>query len=1449
MKIKTQFINSMVIFGIILLIIAISVIVTNQQVERLNTQEEIAKNIERDASELGYLSNDYLIYHESPQRARWESKFSRLSDDLSNLNPNSPEQQVLVNDIRENQQRLKAVFTDVVSTFENTSQGTDPALFQISWSRMAVQNQGMAFDAARLSQMLHDQADQVKQTNIILIFTLLGLFGAYFLTNYLIVYRRALKSILDLQAGTRIIGSGNLDYFIETDQQDEIGELSRAFNQMTADLKGVTASKAELEKEITERKRAEEAMRESEQRWATTLASIGDAVIATDVEGRITFMNAVSEALTGWKLADALTKPVTEVFNIINEYTRREADNPVTRVLREGTVVGLANHTILVRKNGTEVPIDDSGAPIKDRDGKTTGVVLVFRDITERKQAEEALKESEERLRFALETSHIGAWDLDLVDHTAHRSPGHDHIFGYEQLLPQWTYEMFLDHVLPEDRATVDAKFREATATCSDWSFECRIRRVDGEVRWIWAAGRHQEDDTGRARRMAGIVQDITGRKRTEEALARSSRRVSEIMESITDGFMAIDNSWRFTYANQRAAGNLGLNPEDLIGHNIWEKFPAIKGTDHEIYYHKAMQQHEPQYFEICGVLTDKWYEIRVYPSAEGISVFWQDITERKHAEDGLRQSNQRLDILSYTAGKLLTSDKPQQVVEELCQKMLSTLDCHAFFNYLVDEDKQCLHLNACAGIPEETAREIEWLDYGVAVCGCAARDGSRIVCKNIPDTPDPRTGLVRSFGIKACACHPLFSHGNVIGTLSFGTRSRLSFTDDELTLMKTVSEHVAIAMERERAHSELERQVKERTAELEESNKALRSEIEDRKRAEDAVKAERQRLNDILDMLPAYLVLLSPDYHVPFANRFFKERFGESREFRCFEYLFSRSEPCEICETYSVLKTMAPHHWEWTGPDGRNYDIFDFTFTDTDGSILIMEVGIDITERKRAEEKIQEQAALLDKAHDAIAVRDLEHRLIYWNKGAQRLYGWTAEESTGKNVDELLYNKESSNLIEAKRNVIEKGEWMGELRQRTKDSKDIIVESHWTLVHDNNGKPKSILFINTDITEKKRLESQLLRAQRMESIGTLAGGIAHDLNNMLTPIMLSLQMLKEKFKDESSQKLLTILENNSQRGAGLIKQVLSFARGVEGERKSLEITHIISEIEKIAKNTFPRNIEIQTDMKKDLYTISGDATQLHQVIMNLCVNARDAMPDGGILSITASNIFIDENYVQMHAEAKIGSYVAIAVSDTGIGIPSKVLDRIFEPFFTTKEFGKGTGLGLPTALAIVKSHGGFINVYSEVGAGTTFGVYLPGIKTEMQNVEEQRLELPVGHGELVLVAEDEDSVREVTISTLEKYGYSVLAASDGAQAVADYAQNKDKIKVVLMDMMMPVMDGHASIRAICKINPKVKIIAVSGLAEKDRLKDVVENTDAFLPKPYTAERLLRTIHEVISAK
>jgi PAS domain S-box-containing protein len=498
--------------------------------------------------------------------------------------------------------------------------------------------------------------------------------------------------------------------------------------------------------------------------------------------------------------------------------------------------------------------------------------------------------------------------------------------------------------------------------------------------------------------------------------------------------------------------------------------------------------------------------------------------------------------------------------------------------------------------------------------------------------------------------------------------------------------------------------------------------------------------------------------------------------------------------------------------------------------------------ERKRAEQKISEQAALLDVATDAILVRDLENQILFWNKGAERLYGWKALEAVGKNALDLLDREQQAKLKQVQKILVQKGEWQGELHQLTKADKEVIVESRWTLVRDEESQPKSILVVNTDITQKKQLEAQFLRAQRMESIGTLASGIAHDLNNVLTPILMTAQLLEAEPQEERYQRLIPVLVANAKRGANLVKQVLSFAKGLEGKFTILQVKHLISEIKQIIKETFPKSLEIRTDIPQSLWTVSGDATQLHQVLMNLCVNARDAMPDGGSLNICAENQFIDRSYAQMHLDAQVGSYIVVTVTDTGMGIPPEILDRIFEPFFTTKELGKGTGLGLSTVMGIIKSHNGFINVSSVIGKGTEFKVYLPAIEsTETQVLEDT--ELPIGNGELVLVVDDEVAIREITKTSLEAYNYKVMTACDGIEAVALYAEHRDEISVVLTDMMMPSMDGLTTIRTLRKINPQVKIIAISGLASSDKLAAVIgTGVKTFLSKPFTTQELLKTI-------
>jgi two-component system cell cycle sensor histidine kinase/response regulator CckA len=509
-----------------------------------------------------------------------------------------------------------------------------------------------------------------------------------------------------------------------------------------------------------------------------------------------------------------------------------------------------------------------------------------------------------------------------------------------------------------------------------------------------------------------------------------------------------------------------------------------------------------------------------------------------------------------------------------------------------------------------------------------------------------------------------------------------------------------------------------------------------------------------------------------------------------------------------------------------------------------------EITTHKKEEEQLREQAALLDHAQDAIIVRDLEGRVLYWNKSAERISGWSANEALGKDICELLYKDNLSHYAAAMGALTEKGEWVGELRQRTKDGGEIIAECHWTLVPGDTGKPVSVFAINTDITEKKKLEAQFLRAQRMESVGTLASGIAHNLGNLLSPILLSVQLLKRKFTDEESQHMLAILQINAERAGEMIRQVLEFARGIQGERIELQPTHVMKEVASILESTLPKSIDVGVSISGDLLPVVGDANQLHQVLMNLCINARDAMPEGGSLTIGGENTYIDENYARMQLEAKPGQYVVISVADTGVGIPADVLGRIFEPFFTTKELGKGTGLGLPSIRAIVKGHDGFINVYSEVGKGTEFRIYIPAATTpEAKSVEGGQPAVPVGHGELILVVDDELPILEVARKTLEENGYKVLIASDGAEGLAQYAEHRKEVDAVLIDMVMPYLDGAATIRALRKLNPDVKIIASSGLAANDKLfEDADVGVRTFLSKPYSAEKLLRALSEILAA-
>lgn len=503
-----------------------------------------------------------------------------------------------------------------------------------------------------------------------------------------------------------------------------------------------------------------------------------------------------------------------------------------------------------------------------------------------------------------------------------------------------------------------------------------------------------------------------------------------------------------------------------------------------------------------------------------------------------------------------------------------------------------------------------------------------------------------------------------------------------------------------------------------------------------------------------------------------------------------------------------------------------------------------DLTQDLRQQEVLNEQAALLDEVPGAIMVTDEHGRVAVWSAGAASLYGWSSDEAVGRPLHEVV-GADPDTLEHARVQVVQGERVTGELELRHRSGSAVVVEVRWRTLSPGS----RVLSIHVDITERKRLEQQFLRAQRLESIGTLAGGIAHDLNNMLTPVLISAELLQAEPLDPDRAELISTIHESAQRGAALVAQVLAFAGGAEGHQIVLPVARIVNEAAKLARDTFPPNIGIEVELSEPLGEVIGDPTQLQQVLVNLCVNARDAMPMGGALRLAARQVVLDETYAALQPDALRGTYICIDVEDDGEGMRPEHVSRIFDPFFTTKQPGSGTGLGLSTSAAIVRSHGGFIQVYSELKRGTTFHVYLP-LTTQVGAPDaavERSPDPPRGAGERLLVVDDEKTVRDVTARTLEAFGYRVITAEDGAHALSIFAREMDRIDLVLTDMMMPVMDGPALIHALRRLRSDLPIVAASGMNANGRVARALgEGVQHFLPKPYSAEALLRAVRRAL---
>lgn len=608
-------------------------------------------------------------------------------------------------------------------------------------------------------------------------------------------------------------------------------------------------------------------------------------------------------------------------------------------------------------------------------------------------------------------------------------------------------------------------------------------------------------------------------------------------------------------------------------------------------------------------------------------------------------------------------------------------------------------------------------------------------------------------------------------------------------------------------------------------------------------------RLTQTLDSMTDAIVFIDRDWELTYLNRRALEAIGASAQEllgKNFWEQFAGTMTAEEEEIFRGVMDGGAREQFRSHSSYENRWVEVTTYPTADGIAMYSR---DIEEAEQARQLLDKterrtitQAALLDAARDAMVVRNLDGSIAYWNQAASDLYGWSSTEAVGSLARDLLYD-EPIQYDKAVIEVLTAGYWFGTLNQRTRDGRKIIVEGRWTLVHTPDGEPDSIFIVNSDITLQVQQEQQHLRTQRMESLGLLAGGIAHDLNNVLTPILMSAQLLAEAHSSEADRKLAIGIERAAMRGADLIRQVLSFARGDDGARDRIDVRALLADLNSFCRQTLPKNIVVTVGAAKNLADVCGDSTQLMQVLINLVVNARDAMPNGGSLRIAAFN---------NPATVANSEMVAIEIEDNGTGMDAATLETIFDPFFTTKLLGSGTGLGLATSLSITQRHDGTLTATSAQGSGTLLRLELPALPADGEEApkpaDAATPVVPRGDGEYVLVVDDESAIRQVSCHTLESAGYRTLVASNGKEALSVYEAHSAAIGLVLTDLMMPVMDGVEMSRALRATGYTGPILATSGGARSTAPIDEIEGT-RFLGKPYTTHDLLRAVHELIAGE
>lgn len=1229
-----------------------------------------------------------------------------------------------------------------------------------------------------------------------------------------------------------------------------------------------------IERDVTQRHEAEERLRESEERHRLMIEGSERVLFYThDREHRFKYLSPSTREVLGYEPEELEGKLCAEILL---------QDDPQNAVIDELTETAMRDGkpcepyvAAAVHKTGRHIQLEVLATPIF-RAGQVVGLQGFARDVTDRKKMERALRASEALFRSLIQNS----WDVyhlvGLDGTIIYESPAVTRVLGY---LPEEVVgRNALEFLHPDDLAAAMDPGSSLPTPGGTRSMQMRVRNKAGEWRWIESFEVNLLDDPD-VRAIAVNYRDITERKQAEEALRESEARFRSMANSMSQLAWIARPDGHITWYNQRWYDYTGTTLDQMEGWGWRDAHDPAALAEVMERWRGSLATAEPFEMEFPLRGADGQFRIfltRAVPikDSRGALVQWfgtnTDVHELKRAESEMLRSNRALKMLSASNEALIRADQESVLLSAVCD-IAAGIGGYglAWVGFANEDEAKTIEIRAQSGVGGEGIRDIQ-LSWdaghpgGQGPAGEVVRSGKLAQVSNLGEANlrGPWVDFARTLGFQSVVFLPLNGERRTFGLLALSRTEKSEAAPEELQLLQQLADDLAFGIVTLRAEKERQR--------LQEAVIAISRGVSTSVGAEFFEDLTRHMV-EALKADGGFIAKLDPSNPGRAKSL---ATFVDGAPGGAFDYALEgtpcqealRGELCVIDRSARqlfpddpLLEELGVEAYAGTplvNTDGKCLGVMAVFFRKPSGANPIVRSTLQIfasraaaeLERQKVYAQLREHASLLDKATDAIFVRDLESRILFWSQSAERVYGWSSSEALGRSSHELMQPDREA-FDAATRRLLDRGEWVGELQKVTKSGQLLSVDCRWTRVMDERGEPASILCIESDITAKKRMESQFLRAQRMESIGTLAGGIAHDLNNVLAPILMSIELLQMTATDRESEELLATLHRSAQHGADLVKQVLAFARGVEGKRINVSVAHLWRDVRRIVEDTFPKDVVFQWEAPKEVWNVMGDPTQLSQVFTNLCVNARDAMPKGGVLAVRLENVRLDDTYCAMNPDATPGDYLLVAVSDTGEGIPAGIQSKIFEPFFTTKAAGKGTGLGLSTSLAIVRSHGGFIHLQSSVGKGSTFKVHLPATASfaAPAGVSDRKAELPHGHGELILVVDDEDAIRMIAQSTLQRFGYSVLLAGNGAEAVSIYAMEQARIALVLTDMVMPIMDGQALILALRSINPKVKVIASSGNASNGGVaKAIASGAKHFVPKPYTAETLLATLREAL---